>query len=167
MTKFSVLWLYDIKICKYSAELLSPVLILQSEWIWLILSVWLDFMFREEGCLLCNGHFLKPPTNAAYRGQWQVGRSHIWELLFAFQQGKESSTAFCCIYCHWYCISAKPREAAVSHPPTLHSSKALWATPEDRLCLNTSALPCFHFQRRKGTPCSLSLQIKSPQAFCA
>lgn len=92
-------------------------LILQSEWIWLILFVWLDFMFREEA-----PHF---PISWSPQLQqligdsdWQISRSRIWGLLFAFQQGKESSTPFYCLYSHWYCIPAKPRELqSVTHPP--------------------------------------------------
>lgn len=168
MTKFSVLRLYDKKMWKYSAELPSPVLILQSDWIWLILFVSLDFTLREEGPLLWGGHFLKPPTTAAYRGQWPTSQKlmDLGAVVCLSARKGEQHTILLPIQPQ-IPHTCKTQGAAVYHPPTSHSSKALRATPENRLCLSTSALLCFHLQGRKGKPRSLPLQVKSSQAFCA
>lgn len=162
MTKFFSV-LCDIRLWKYSEELPSPALILQSEWIWQFLFVWLDFMFREEGPLLWGGHLSSPQLQQLTGdSDWQVRRSRIWGLLFTFQQGKESSTPFCCLYSHWHCIPAKPRE--------------LQSCTTQRLCglcrriafvsasLPSSASPSGGERARLTL---LALQIKSSQALCA
>lgn len=110
----------------------------QNESDWCFLFGWISYLGKRDLCNEVATSSTPQLLQLIGDSDWQVGRSHC----LPFQQGKESSAAFCCLYRHWYCIPAKSRGAAVSHPPTLHSSKALWAAPEDRLCLSTSALLC-------------------------
>lgn len=134
---------------------------------WFILFGWILCLGKRDLCYKVATSSSPQLVQLIGDSGWQATRSRIWGLLFASQQGEESSTPFCSLYSPWYRIPAKPRELqSITHQPCT----------AQRLCglrrrvasvLTPLPLPCFHRRRRKGTPRCLPLQIKPSQAFSA
>lgn len=98
--------------------LLLPWFSSQNESDWFFLFGWISCLGEMDRCYqvaISSSPQLQQLTGDS---DCQVRRSRIRGLSFAFQRGKESSTAFCCLYSHWCCIPAKPRELqSITHPP--------------------------------------------------
>lgn len=172
MTKFSVLWLYDIKMWKYSTGLPSHVLILQSGWIWLILFVWLAFVSTEEGSSVIRWPLPQAPNYCNLQGTvtgQKITDHFIWGLLFAFQGGKKSRSTPHLQPIHSLVLhTCETLRTAVYQPinPVQLKGSALLG---QRAALAAMSLlcPASTSSGRKGSPHSLSLHIKWPRAFCA
>lgn len=131
----------------------SHVLILQSDWIWLIL--WFGLvLFLLKRCKVLQGcHLFKIPAIVTCSGQWLTGQKttdlFIWGMLFAFQHRKKSRSTPCLPPIHTLVLHiCETLGAAVYHP--INPIELKGSMPEDCLCHNASALLCFHLQQEKA-----------------
>lgn len=153
MAKFSVLWLYDINTPQDYQLMYWFSSHTESHWF---------FLFGWVLFLLKRGPSVSDVANSSSSqllqfigdSDWQVRRSQTISfggscLHFSKERRAEVHHA-CCLYTHWYCIPAKPRELQFITQSTLYSSKTLPSMPEDCLCLSASTLFCFQLLQEKG-----------------
>lgn len=140
MTEFSVLRLYDMKMWKYSPGLPSHVMILQSDWIWLIVFVWLVFVFSEEGTSVTRRPLPQAPDDCSVRGT-EADRPedhrplHSGGCCLHFSKERRAEVHHtCCLHAHCW-------ELHFITPSTLYSSKASARGPPVPQGLCSARLP--------------------------
>lgn len=156
MTKFSVLWIYDIKMWNgmwYGITISctdSPVTL---NLIHPFCLTGFCFYWRGDLCYEVATSLL---LQLIMDSNWQVRRSQTEGCCLHFSKERRAGVQACCLYTHWYCILAKPWELQFITQLTLFCSQRLFLLHRKTAFAAMPLLYCYLQQEKKQVSLPLS-----------